>query len=189
MNESSFILANETWFKRRDPQLKTYLQEIDDESSIKCIRKDRKLSRSGLAHGGVALFYDSDRCSFSKFNLNALRGDTVRDYEILACRGQLRGVKREIIAFSCYLPPKIPKKELENILETLTDAISEARAKSDSPWIVIGGDWNRYDVSYITTMYPDLIKIHTEPTRKEATLDYVFTNFNHSVLSADVFPN
>ena len=66
MNKCSFILANETWFKRNDPQLKHKLAELEDRSSIACIRKDRKLGKTGNAHGGVAIFFNKDIISLKK---------------------------------------------------------------------------------------------------------------------------
>ena len=107
MNKSHFILTNETWFKPRDPQLEKYLLEMEDKYDMDCIRKDRKPGRTGLSHGGVAFFYDKSNSNFKKFQLNALKAPEKRDYEILACRGRLRGVKREVVAFSIYLPPDI----------------------------------------------------------------------------------
>ena len=189
MNKTSFIITNETWFKARDRQLKTMLEELEDEYDIRAIRKDRKLGKTGLAHGGVAVFYDSSRCSFRKFQLNALRGKEVREYELLAVRGNLKGIKREIVVFSCYIPPKLKKKEVTSILETLTDAISEAKAKANCPWIVVAGDWNRYNTSSITKLFPDLKKKETGPTRGAATLDYSFSNFDDQIVNAEVcFP-
>ena len=123
------------------------LDEVEDKYDIACLRKDRKLGRTGLGHGGVALFYDKATCNFKKFPLNALKGPEKRDYEILACRGRLKGVKREIVVFSVYLPPGITGKVITDIQETLTDAISESIAKADNPWLVCGGDFNRYDMS------------------------------------------
>ena len=95
MNKYHFILTNETWFKSRNPQLKQYLEKMEDKYDIGCIRKDRKLGKTGLGHGGVAFFYDKTTCNFKKFSLNALRGPDKRDFEILACRGRLKGLKRE----------------------------------------------------------------------------------------------
>ena len=187
MNKCAFILTNETWFKKGDKQLKSMLTRLEDEHSISCIRKDRKL-KNGLAHGGVAVFYDTDRCSFKKLNLNALRGDA-RDFEILPVRGNLKGVQRELVIFSCYLPPKINKTGMDRLLESLTDAISEAKAKVDNPWVVVAGDWNRYKTDLISTMFPDLTVYPTDPTRGTATLDYSFTNFNDLTTRAEVsFP-
>ena len=178
MNKSHFILTNETWFKPRDPQLKTYLSDLEDKYEIECIRKDRKLRPTGLGHGGVLIFFDKATCNMKKFPLNALKRPEKRDFEILACRGRLKGVKREVVLFSVYLPPGIQGKKLTEILETLTDAISESIAKADNPWLVIGGDFNRYDTSYVTQMIPELIKARPGPTRGDATLDYAFINFD-----------
>ena len=163
-NKNSFLIANETWFKTKDPQLKKMLEDIEDENDIKSIRKDRKIGKSGLAHGGVAVFFDSTKCTLRKFPLDALRGKEVRDFEILAVRGNLKGIKRELVVFSCYMPPKLNKKQADSILETLTDAISEAKAKANSPWIVVAGDWNRYNTELISTMFPDLERRITGPT-------------------------
>ena len=178
MNKSDIILTNETWFKPRDPQLKNYLEKMEDKHDIGCIRKDRKMGPTGLGHGGVATFYDKATCSLKKFPLNALKGPEKRDFEILACRGRLKGISREIVTFSVYLPPGIPGKKLTDIQEALTDAISEATAKANNPWLIVGGDFNRYDMNIVTQMVPELAVVATKPTRGSATLDYVFTNFN-----------
>ena len=175
-NKCAFIIANETWFKRKDPQLKKLLDDLEDEFDIKAIRKDRKLGKTGLAHGGVATFFDSTKCTLKAFPLNALRGKEEREYEILASRGNLRGVSREIVIFSCYLPPKINKAKIDSIFETLTDAISEAKAKAKSPWLVIAGDWNKYNTDPITLAFPDLKKHLTGPTRGLATFCLLYTS-------------
>ena len=71
----------------------------------------------------------------------------------------------------------------------MTDAISEAKAKANSPWLIVGGDWNRYNTSSISKAFPDLVKRDTPPTRGNATLDYVFTNFEEYITKSEVcFP-
>ena len=83
----------------------------------------------------------------------------------------------------------MPKNKVDSIFETLTDAISEAKAKANSPWIVIGGDWNKYGTDSITRAFPDMQKHNTGPTRGPATLDYVFTNFENNIERLEVcFP-
>ena len=120
-NKNSFITANETWFKSRDPQLNKKLVDLEDEHNMIVLRKDRKAGKKGLAHGGVAVFFNSTKCMLKKFQLNALRGREVREYEILAVKGNLRGIKKEIVVFSCYIPPKVNKEKVTSILEYLTD--------------------------------------------------------------------
>ena len=81
------------------------------------------------------------------------------------------------------------KNTVEKVLESLTDAISEAKAKANSPWLIVAGDWNHYDVSIVSKTYPDLIKRQTGPTRGDAVLDYSFTNFEQMIERSEVcFP-
>ena len=107
----------------------------------------------------MAFFFDRATCNFKKFALNALKGPERRDYKILACRGRLKGVKREIVTFSIYLPPGLQGKTVTDVIETLTDAISEAIAKADNPWLIIGGDFKRYDLTTVTQLVPSLKKL------------------------------
>ena len=68
-------------------------------------------------------------------------------------------------------------------------AINEARAKANSSWIITAGDWNRYDTSSVTKAFPDIQKRKTIATRKDALLDYSFTNFESDInLSEVCFP-
>ena len=74
-------------------------------------------------------------------------------------------------------------------MESPTDAISEAKAKANSPWLIMGGDWNRYNTKLITDTFTDLIKRNTEATRGTAVLDYSFTNFESMITESEVcFP-
>ena len=100
MNKNAFLIANETWFKKRDPHIKYMLDELEAEKEIKAIRKDRKLSKKGLAHGGVAAFFDSSKCNMRKLSLYALRGNIVREFEILAVRGNLKINEKEPTTFT-----------------------------------------------------------------------------------------
>ena len=170
-NKNAVVICNETWFKTRDPQLKKILVDLEDEEEVVALRKDRKQGKRGLAHGGVAVFFDRTKCNLKKIPLNALRGQENRDFEILAARGNLSGVKRELVVFSCYLPPSLGRAQAERIIEALTDAISEAKAKANSPWMIIAGDWDKHKTDLITNTFPDLTVRQTAPTRGLATLD------------------
>ena len=74
----------------------------------------------------------------------------MHDFEILAVKGNITGVKREVVVFSCYIPPKLNKKVIEKIFESLTDAIGKANANANSPWLIVTGDWNRYHTDILT---------------------------------------
>ena len=98
----------------------------------------------------------NDLTKLNRYNLNALKGPDKRDFEILACRGRMKGLKREVVIFSIYLPPGMAGKLLTDVIEALTDDISKAKAKANDPWLIVGGDFNRYDTSNIAQIIPDL---------------------------------
>ena len=72
MNKLSFVLLNETWFYKSDPQTKNLLQEINREHGIQFIRKDRD-SRGG----GVAVAFDSNLMTMKKLNLETLKKERI----------------------------------------------------------------------------------------------------------------
>ena len=80
-----------------------------------------------------------------------------------------------------YLPPGIPALQTTDLMETLTDTISESIAKADNPWLIVGGAFNRYVTSSIPLNVPELKKVDTGPTRGDAVLDYSFTNFGELI--------
>ena len=178
MNKLSVALLNETWLCRGDRQAKTMLQDLKDETGIEILRKDRD-SRGG----GVALAYDSNLMSLRKLNLNSLKNKP--KLEIVAARGKLRGYKKEMNIFSCYIPQKLTKAESIDFLDTLANATAEAKQTSDG-WFVIGGDWNHRPLSGLLNLYPDLKQIITAPTRKDKILDIVISNIHLHVKNVGV---
>ena len=165
INKLSVALLNETWFYKSDKQAKHLLQEMKNETGI---RKDRD-SRGG----GVAIAFNSNQIMLKKLTLKSLK--TKPHFEIVAARGKLRGYKKEVNVFSCYLPPKLNRSESTDFLDTLSNAIAEAKTSSDG-WFVVGGDWNNRSLTGILDMYPDLTQIKTLPIRKDNILAVSYTH-------------
>ena len=53
MNSTTVALLTETWFQKRDKQLKLQLEEVELKSNISFLRRDR--DKRG---GGVSIAYD-----------------------------------------------------------------------------------------------------------------------------------
>ena len=168
MNNLSVSLLNETWLYKSDSQAKHLLKQISLDHKIEIIRKDRN-SRGG----GVAIAFNSDKISLKKLDLAVLK--TKNHLEIVAARGKIKGYKKDVTFFSCYLPPKYTKAESSDMLDALSEAIAESK-KSSEGWIIVGGDWNNRPLNEALIMYPDIKILNTEPTRKDRTLDIIATN-------------
>ena len=123
----------------------------------------------------MAIAFDSNKILLKKLSLSTLNNR--KEFEIVAARGKLRNYKKEITIFSCYIAPKLSKTDSAAFMETLSDAISEAKSTSEG-WFVLGGDWNNRSLSGLLDMYPDISQLVTPPTRKDNTLDIFLTNLN-----------
>ena len=78
------------------------------------------------------------------------------------------------------MPPNYNVRESALFFHKLVDAVNEARSKYPEAWVTIGADWNGRDLQPLLQAFPDLSKIATPPTRADATLDIVVSNYiNH----------
>ena len=170
INKLNLALLNETWLYRSDPQARKLLNDLKSECNIEFIRRDRD-SRGG----GVAIAFDNRSIQLKKLDLKSLKAK--KQFEILAVRGKIKGYSKELTVFSCYLPPRLLRRESNEFMELLSDAISEAKQSSDG-WLMVGGDWNGRSLNSVLDLYPDLKILKTAPTRKDRTLDILCTNFD-----------
>ena len=85
MNKTSLAILTETWFTRGDKLLRSRLENIQLESNVQVIRRDRN-SRGG----GLAIAFNREESSFNKLKLKSLVGCR---FEILAVGGKLHGQK------------------------------------------------------------------------------------------------
>ena len=145
---------------------------------IELIRKDRD-SRGG----GVAIAFDSNKCSFKKLALDSLKRSKM---EIVGAMGKINGVQKGHLAFSCYLPPNYTRDQTISFFDTLVNAISEARSKYPGSWVSIGGDWNERSLSPLAVNFPDLDWTQSPPTRKNKTLDILVTNYRPHIENVTV---
>lgn len=63
----------------------------------------------------------------------------------------------------------------------MNDIIMAIKNKYNDPYLIIGGDFNRRNLKEATREYPEVRQIITGPTRADATLDIIATNFNDSL--------
>ena len=109
-NKTTVALLNETWFQKRDTQLKCLLERVAQESNISIIRRDRN-SRGG----GVAIALHTEKMELKKVVPVSMRGKT---FEILVAAGKLIGYKEKHVVLSSYLPPNYTRQENNEIITT-----------------------------------------------------------------------
>ena len=106
------------------------------------------------------------------------------DFEIVFSVGKMPKFTRKFIAICIYMPPSMTVQSANSCLSYLVDSIIELKERYRDPFIAISGDFNSYDVAGHLADYPDLVLVKTGPTRKNRTIDLVFTNFPEQIVDS-----
>ena len=164
------LLASETWERKRKP-----LTKILPSSQYKIISYARDNNRSG---GGCAIFYSENR--FEVLNLEILAPEGVEIVWALFTpkigNPNTRRVKR-IAVGSVYVSPNSQFKSatIDHIIET----IHCLRSRYDNEVnFLIGGDFNRLNISSILDAYGALKQSVSVPTRNGAVLEIVLSDLH-----------
>ena len=164
------LLASETWERKRKP-----LTKILPSSQYKIISYARDNNRNG---GGCAIYYSENR--FEVLNLEILAPEGVEIVWALFTpkigNPNTRRVKR-IAVGSVYVSPNSQYKSatIDHIIET----IHCLRSRYDNEInFLIGGDFNRLNISSILDAYGALKQSVSVPTRNEAILEIVLSDIH-----------
>ena len=110
------------------------------------------------------------------------------NFEVLPVVGCLRGYSRKIAVIGCYIPPNYTVKRGKECLEHITDIVLEVRRRYDDPFVVIGGDFNQWDIAGALEDYADLVESDVGPSRGSRRIDRLFSNFSGNVEAAGTLP-
>ena len=150
--------------ENNSPKIK---EELFLGNNIDLIYYNRPGNKRG---GGVALAFKSNEI---KLEENKFKRESL---EIDSAVGRLNNEKRKIVIYGLYLPPGLTAAKASRACELVNDNLSVVKAKYESPLIIIGGDFNQFDISQCFVDHPDVSICPSEPTRGNARLDLIATN-------------
>ena len=85
---------------------------------------------------------------------------------------------RKVVIFVAYIPPSQKAEQTKEIMECIADGIEKVKLEYNDPYIILGGDLNRRDLSPGIADFPDISVLPSGATRDGATLDIVASNVN-----------
>ena len=91
-------------------------------------RSRGQASCNGVVYGGVALLWKESVGSFKRIRID--RDDR---FELLACARSIRGHRRKCVAIVCYLPPNLNKRDAEEGMECVINAVVDLKRKYIAP--------------------------------------------------------
>jgi hypothetical protein len=166
----SVTILSETW--EREKQRLDVILKSRHFKIISCYRKNKSPG------GGCAVIYDKKRFRAEDTDI-VVPEDIEAAWTVLTpLSGQKDRLKvKRILVGSIYVSPR--SKVKTEIIEHIIQSIHSVRAKYDNEVnCLIGGDFNRLDISEILECHGGLKQIISVPTRKQATLEILLTDLH-----------
>ena len=177
--ELDFMIVSETWF-HNTPALDRLVCDAEHGKGVKMINYCRTKRGRLNAGGGISIIYNSNTLTGSEYNVKK------SGFEIAVGKFKLKNESRALFIIGTYLSTRLSKQEAEKNIQALVVIINKIKLQHESPYIVLGGDFNNFDISSITTDFIDLILINTDPTRGNRTIDLAICNV--PVVENEVYP-
>ena len=171
-----FVLLTETWLKP-GKSTKTELERLSDSAGIGMVHRHR----CGKGGGGVAIAYDREKICLKKYPV--VNGNGL---EIVAAVGKAADFSRKCLVITVYIPPTQLVAQTNALWEAIADTVEQAKREHGELYIIVGGDTNNRPLANALADFPNMTVVNTGPTRGQAKLDEIATNFG-GVVEANVF--
>ena len=141
------------------------LEDLRGRAGIAMLKLDRPPNAQGLSHGGVAIAYNENKCSFTTVNIR-----NPDSWEVLVGCGQFVGFSRPVLVVACYVPPGYPVPKGSACVAYIRDVVTELKRKYDDPYITVAGDLNQWEIGAALGNFPDLLEVcllYTSPSPRD----------------------
>ena len=91
--------------------------------------------------------------------------------------------------FVIYIPPNIRNQDMEDICDTWATEIAAVKVSYGDPVILVGGDFNHWDITEALGGPVEFDQVVTGPTRGANTLDILYTNIQSRIIEQVVLPS
>ena len=172
-----------TWLTEAPPPLKQDLAELEAGAGIGMLCLNRRPNAAGVSHGGVAIAFKSSECSLKEIKL-----ENPANFEVLAAAGTLLGYTKKLVVIAAYLPPSYDVNRGRSEVQFLEDTVREMKRIYKDPFVVLGGDFNQWEIQEVVEDFPDMNESAVGPTWGTRRIDRVFNNFGRSEIEAGTVP-
>ena len=129
--KSSFLLLQETWLNEKE-SIRRFKNDFPKSECISVNKMDLDGIKAGRPYGGVSICYHSNiKCSVEKVSSNSKN--------ICAVKIKIKNIN--ILLINVYMPCSDEQDALDEYSKILQE-ISSISIKSDTQYLIMGGDWN-----------------------------------------------
>ena len=167
------MLVTETWLQGGE-DLDNLAADLRGASGIELISKNRPKYSNRNPGGGVAALYKKNMLSLSRESFTT-------KFEVLLCRVKMHNNTRPMFVFLMYFPPKLKAADVRECLKSISEKIARLKLSNSNPYILLAGDVNQFPVDEAIIDHNDINLLRTPPTRGNACLDILASNFNEEI--------
>ena len=171
--EIAAVLLTETWIKTSGNNDRIH-DDISKNKGLGIINYNRPGRRRG---GGVAIVFNTEKLTLQE---HKFRRDGI---EVVAAKGRIKGQKRAFVIICAYLPPNLLASRVKHAFEIINNEIDHIKTLFESPLIIIGGDFNLFEIKRCHIESPDIVEIDSPATRKNLRLDLMSCNFKEELVT------
>ena len=163
-------MITESWL-RDGTVLDRDIIDLEWGTNLKIIYKNRPRTPAGRRKvgGGVSIIFNKASCNLRE---RKIKGN---NFELVLAIGRVGKLSRQSAFFCVYIEPRMKVGEVEQLCDLIAGEILQLKAKGN-PYIFVGGDLNRKDLTAAFQDFDDMKQINSEPTRGDACLDILFSN-------------
>ena len=172
--EVDCTVVSETWFHDCE-DLDQLVCDADKGKGLAFLNNVRKIDGRKNRGGGVSIVSKKSTMSVKKFPAK------LSGCEIVVGKAKIRDNTRPMFIIGAYLSTRLKPVQVTKFIETIVDIIMKIKTSTTNPYLLIAGDFNRADVSPILADYPDMKLASVLPTRADAALDLIITNFDDEI--------
>ena len=144
---------------------------------------NRLPSVNGVTHGGVAIVLKNDISGGKSFSF-----PNPDNFEVLPVAVNLYASKRRIYIIAAYIPPNYNVRKGKACLQHINNLILQIKRTAVDPYIVVAGDFNQWCIAEALVDFPELVEVHTPPTRDDRHIDKIFTNWSEDIHESGCLP-
>lgn len=166
-----FAVITESWL-RDGPQLRKSIEDLREGRDIDMLTMNRRTRSNKTAGGGIAILFNKNKLTFKEYKIR--RGKS----EIICATARIVNTSRRLVVIGAYLKPGLRAALRAESMLCIKEAIARCKQEMGDPYVIVTGDFNRFKAEEAIDDYPDIYLHTTPPTRGQATLDIVASNFD-----------
>ena len=178
----TFAIVTETWLAQ-GTRLELDAENLLLGQGLVIKYLNRLPSANGLTYGGVAIVTRESTTRVKDYGF-----PNPERFEVLAISASVAKIRRKFYIIGAYIPPNYTVLKARACMSHINDLILDIKTKANEPYILLGGDFNQWQIDEALADYEEISEVMTPPTRGTRRIDRIFMNWHGEATESGCVP-